>query len=119
MIELSDKEKNTPLPDIVMDAKGLTKVFGKFIANDNVDIELKKGEINEKCDNVLTQFFQTDCPRNLYYNIREFGKGELDQLMRMARQQLRSAHVLTAINIGEGVDIATDMLIKIPTKNSL
>ena len=77
-------------------------------------IELKKGEINEKCDNVLTQFFQTDCPRNLYYNIREFGKGELDQLMRMARQQLRSAHVLTAINKGEGVDIATDMLIKIP-----
>ena len=45
VIELSDKEKNTPLPDIVMDAKGLTKVFGKFIANDNVDIELKKGEI--------------------------------------------------------------------------
>jgi hypothetical protein len=77
-------------------------------------IELKEGKINEKCDNVLTQYFQTDCPRNLYYNTLEFGKGELDQLKRMARQQLRGAQVLSAINKGEGTDIATDMPIKIP-----
>ncbi|DAB37326.1 MAG TPA: response regulator receiver protein, partial [Sulfurospirillum cavolei] len=44
-IVLSDKEKSDFDGDVLMDAKGLTKRFGTFIANDNVDITLKKGEI--------------------------------------------------------------------------
>jgi len=44
-IEITNKESSIILPDIVMQAKGLTKRFGAFIANDNVDITLKKGEI--------------------------------------------------------------------------
>lgn len=77
-------------------------------------IELKDGKINEKCIDVLTQYFKTDCPRNLYYNTRNFNKGELEQLKRMARQHLRSAQVLSVINKGVGTDIATEMPIKIP-----
>ena len=44
-IEIEKREKNQEIPDIVMDAKKITKRFGSFIANDAVDIELKKGEI--------------------------------------------------------------------------
>lgn len=38
-------QKETNLPNIVLEGKNLSKVFGEFIANKNVDIELKKGEI--------------------------------------------------------------------------
>jgi len=44
-IVLSDKKKSDFEGDVLMDAKGLTKRFGTFVANDNVDICLKKGEI--------------------------------------------------------------------------
>jgi ribosome-dependent ATPase len=44
-IEIEKRETNQEIPDIVMDAKKITKRFGSFIANDAVDIELKKGEI--------------------------------------------------------------------------
>ena len=44
-IEITNKEQGTSLPNVVMEAKGLTKVFGDFIANDKVDITLRKGEI--------------------------------------------------------------------------
>lgn len=39
------KENKKSLPDIVLEAKGLTKRFGEFIADDHIDLELKKGEI--------------------------------------------------------------------------
>jgi ribosome-dependent ATPase len=39
------KENKKSLPDIVLEAKGLTKRFGDFIADDHIDLELKKGEI--------------------------------------------------------------------------
>lgn len=45
IIELSAKEKQERLDDVLMEARGLTKRFGNFIANDKVDITLKKGEI--------------------------------------------------------------------------
>ena len=45
LIEITNKEKSVDLPDVVMEAQGLTKVFGKFVANDKVDITLRKGEI--------------------------------------------------------------------------
>ncbi|QIR77190.1 ABC transporter ATP-binding protein [Sulfurospirillum diekertiae] len=45
LIEITNKEKTIDLPDIVMEAKGLTKIFGSFIANENVDMTLHKGEI--------------------------------------------------------------------------
>jgi len=45
LIEITNKEKTIELPDVVMEAKGLTKVFGNFTANENVDMTLHKGEI--------------------------------------------------------------------------
>jgi ribosome-dependent ATPase len=44
-IEMQKREKTQKIPDIVMEARKITKKFGSFIANDSVDIELKRGEI--------------------------------------------------------------------------
>lgn len=77
-------------------------------------VELKEGVINNKCQDVLSQFYQTECPKNLYFNTRNFEKSEIDQLKRMARQQWRSAAALSAINTGEGFDISTEQKLTIP-----
>jgi len=44
-IEINEREKEVAIPQIVMEANGITKRFGKFIANDHVNMELRKGEI--------------------------------------------------------------------------
>lgn len=44
-IKMQKREIAEEIPDIVMQARKITKKFGSFIANDSVDIELKKGEI--------------------------------------------------------------------------
>jgi ribosome-dependent ATPase len=44
-IELSVKEKIPQLEEVLMEAQGLSKRFGNFVANDKVDISLHKGEI--------------------------------------------------------------------------
>ena len=44
-IDISDRDSNEDIPDIVMQTKGLTKRFGDFIADDHIDISLKRGEI--------------------------------------------------------------------------
>jgi ribosome-dependent ATPase len=44
-IDIAPRSETTPIPDIVMEAKGLTKRFGDFIANDHIDMMLKRGEI--------------------------------------------------------------------------
>ncbi len=44
-IDIHKREKEEKIPKIVMEAKAISKYFGKFIANDKIDMELKKGEI--------------------------------------------------------------------------
>lgn len=44
-IEIKARESEVEIPQIVMEAKGITKRFGNFVANDHVSAELKKGEI--------------------------------------------------------------------------
>lgn len=44
-IEIEKREFSQEIPDIVMNAQKITKKFGSFVANDSVDIELKRGEI--------------------------------------------------------------------------
>ena len=44
-IKISKREATINLPDVVMEAKGLTKKFGNFIADNHIDLILKKGEI--------------------------------------------------------------------------
>ncbi|ACO04410.1 MAG TPA: ABC transporter ATP-binding protein [Persephonella sp.] len=44
-IHIEERETELDIPDIVMEAKGLTKRFGKFTAVDKVSMILKKGEI--------------------------------------------------------------------------
>ena len=44
-IEVSERESEEPIPQVVMEAKGLTKRFGDFVADDHIDMELKSGEI--------------------------------------------------------------------------
>jgi len=44
-IVVSERESVEPIPRVVMEAKGLTKRFGDFIADDHIDMELKSGEI--------------------------------------------------------------------------
>ena len=44
-IEVSARENEEPIPQVVMEAKGLTKRFGDFVADDHIDMELRGGEI--------------------------------------------------------------------------
>ncbi|WP_300363419.1 ATP-binding cassette domain-containing protein [Hydrogenimonas sp.] len=44
-IEIAARSDGTDLPEIVMEAKGLTKRFGSFVADDHVDMQLRRGEI--------------------------------------------------------------------------
>ena len=44
-IEIKAREDNTQVPEIIMEARGLTKRFGSFTANDHVDMQLHAGEI--------------------------------------------------------------------------
>jgi len=44
-VNIEDKEQKQSIPPVIMQAKGLTKRFGDFVANDHIDIELKSGEI--------------------------------------------------------------------------
>ena len=44
-IEMVERSEAVEIPEIVMEAKGISKYFGDFVANDHVDMELKRGEI--------------------------------------------------------------------------
>jgi len=44
-LHIEARESDKEIADVVMEAKGITKRFGSFIANNHVDITLKKGEI--------------------------------------------------------------------------
>lgn len=44
-VEITPRDGDSSFSSVVMEAKGLTKVFGDFFANDRVDIQLKRGEI--------------------------------------------------------------------------
>ena len=44
-IEIDERENREKVPQVVMEANGLTKTFGDFVANDHVTIHLHGGEI--------------------------------------------------------------------------
>ena len=44
-IEVGARENDEPIPEVVMEAKGLTKRFGTFVADDHIDMTLRGGEI--------------------------------------------------------------------------
>lgn len=44
-VMIRNEEKAFPAGDIVMEARGLTKRFGDFVANDRIDLRLRRGEI--------------------------------------------------------------------------
>ncbi len=45
VIEIRERESAIAIPEIIMEARGITKRFGSFVANDHVNMELKRGEI--------------------------------------------------------------------------
>ncbi|WP_456392953.1 ATP-binding cassette domain-containing protein [Persephonella sp.] len=44
-INIGERETEVEIPEIVMEAKGLTKRFGDFVADDHISVVLRKGEI--------------------------------------------------------------------------
>ena len=44
-IQVSPRENPEPIPPLVMEAKGLTKRFGSFTADDHIDMRMNRGEI--------------------------------------------------------------------------
>ncbi len=44
-IKIQKRQNHAKIPQIVMQAKGLSKKFGDFIANDRIDLKLKSAEI--------------------------------------------------------------------------
>ncbi len=44
-VRVNPRENPEPIPDVVMEAKGLTKRFGDFVADDHIDMRLNGGEI--------------------------------------------------------------------------
>jgi ribosome-dependent ATPase len=45
LVTIQARESKESIPPVIMQAQGLTKRFGDFIADDHVDITLKRGEI--------------------------------------------------------------------------
>ena len=44
-IDVSGRESDEPIPEVIMQARGLTKRFGDFTADDRIDMTLRSGEI--------------------------------------------------------------------------
>jgi ribosome-dependent ATPase len=44
-IKVEERETEIRIPEIVMEARGLTKRFGDFVADDHIDMILRRGEI--------------------------------------------------------------------------
>ncbi len=44
-MQIAARASRVEIPDIVMEASGLTKRFGDFVADDHIDMELRSGEI--------------------------------------------------------------------------
>jgi len=44
-ISIAKRERKLDIPEVLMQANGITKYFGDFKANDSVSVELKRGEI--------------------------------------------------------------------------
>lgn len=44
-IEIKQKESSEEIPMVVMESHGVTKRFNSFVANKNIDMQLKRGEI--------------------------------------------------------------------------
>ncbi len=44
-VEVLPRETPIDIPEVVMEAKGLTKRFGDFVADDHIDMQLRRGEI--------------------------------------------------------------------------
>jgi ribosome-dependent ATPase len=44
-VEVGERENEEPIPRVVMEARGLTKRFGDFVADDHIDMTLHGGEI--------------------------------------------------------------------------
>lgn len=44
-VEITPRDGDNTFSSVVMEARGLTKIFGDFVANDGVDIQLNRGEI--------------------------------------------------------------------------
>jgi hypothetical protein len=70
-------------------------------------VELKSGRSNDRCRAVLDQFQQTGCARSLGYGLERLSEAEVDQLMRMVRQEERAALTLEVLNTDRGTDIST------------
>jgi len=82
-------------------------------------IELKEGERNLKLHDVLTQFYQTGCERNLFYNTRDFGEKDFKQLDRMAKQQWRMSQFKKVAEDGEGIDISSNKKVNVPDERTI
>lgn len=77
-------------------------------------IELKEGQKNYELHEVLSQFYETECERNLYYNTRDLDKKDLKQLNRMAKQQWRMSQLKLVAKEGKGICISSNNKINIP-----
>ncbi|WP_457605544.1 ATP-binding cassette domain-containing protein [Nitratifractor sp.] len=44
-VTVGPRESDTPIPPVVLEARGLTKRFGNFVADDHIDLQLHGGEI--------------------------------------------------------------------------
>ncbi|MBU0632332.1 ATP-binding cassette domain-containing protein [bacterium] len=44
-IVIQEKQNSEEIPEVVMEARGVTKRFGKFVANKSVNMQLRRGEI--------------------------------------------------------------------------
>jgi len=82
-------------------------------------IELKEGERNHELHEVLTQFYQTGCERNLFYNTRGFGEKDFKQLDRMAKQQWRMSQFQKVAKDGKGIDISSNKKVSVPDERTL
>ncbi|MEM7155512.1 MAG: hypothetical protein AAF799_21865 [Myxococcota bacterium] len=78
--------------------------------------EVKSGDVNEKCHEVLDRFSASQCQRQLAYALSEMTEREQEQLSRMARQVERLNETVNTLRTDRGTDISTGKRIEIPSE---
>jgi len=75
--------------------------------------ELKEGKKNEETREFLDFLYKSKCPKSMYYFAQEKGEKQFEQLMRMVKQDYKTAANLSILEKGSGRDPISEINVRI------